>query len=114
MVIHRRFSRCGLQLLDDRFRSGISDALYLSLVSGMFLFVVPIENDGKLNLSWGFNSLDGVGQLPSDVVEAGAEVVDNFTGSDAESKGNRDFLGSFLHAVPGITLLFSDDVLPIF
>jgi len=67
-----------------------------------------------LNPSWGFNSLDGVGQLPSDVVEAGPEVVDNLTGSDAESKGNRDFLGSFLQAVPGITLPFSDDGLTIF
>lgn len=105
---------CGLHIVKESFGSEMGNELCLSLKEGRFVRVAPIFNNGELNLSGFLFPLDRVSQLPCDMIEATAKVVDYFPGPDTKCEGDLSFLGVLLEALPGITLTLRDDALPVF
>jgi hypothetical protein len=79
-----------LKLLDEVKRVGIQNSLYLSVISGEFVFRGwPRLKDREFDVSRVRGSAIGiVRQFPNDVIQAGPEVVDNFSSKNAESQRN--------------------------
>ena len=77
-----------LRLFDHSQDISIRDSFYFSLVSLNFLFVRGLHfKDRKFDRSR-FSSRCVVGEVPNDVVQTRAQVVDNFASEDSKTQGN--------------------------
>src|ERR1017187_722633 len=78
-----------LALFNQRTDSGIGDALYFSFVLGKHVRRSFLQ-DGKFDKFSVFGCLpeSDIGKMPNDVIEARPQVVDDFSGQDAESGRN--------------------------
>jgi hypothetical protein len=84
-VVERLGGIVWLQALDSRENLRVVNSLYFSLVSGNFRFVGwPTVKHGKLDTIGGTGSIGVTGELPNQMVKAGTQVVDGFSGKDTE------------------------------
>jgi hypothetical protein len=77
-----------LELLDEIECTSVHHTLYLSVVSGQFVFRRwPLFKDGKFYKSGLLGKSTGfVGTFPNDVIQAGPEMVNDFSCKDAKAK----------------------------
>lgn len=109
-----------LQPLDSCQSRRAGDSLYLSTVSGHFVFcdragLRPFQEHGKLDLSGGGLCLEvGGGQLPHQMIEARSQVMDDFTGKHAESRLDNPGLDEINQFLKRFTILLGEDWFHIF
>lgn len=82
-------SLVGLRFFDQGENPKIGDALYLSVVSGLFLFRERFAVDRELKNVFVIPPRGGAGKVPYDMVKAGSQVVNDFACKYAKSW--RDF-----------------------
>ena len=78
----------GLQLFDQSKDSGFPNALYLSVVSGLFFFRQRIAKDRKLKGVLVIPPCGRAGKVPDNMVEAGPQVMNNLAGQNTDADGN--------------------------
>lgn len=81
-----------LQISDEFERGGVGDPLYVSVVTGLSLFVRRSEIDRESNCSLVVSPVIVTGEAPRDVIEAGTPVVSDLSGKHAESRRNDTIL----------------------
>ena len=93
-IIRRINSVVRLKVSDELECLGTPHTLYLSVVSGEFVFKGwPRLKDGKFDISRiGGLPTNVVGQLPNNMIQAGPEMVDCFPTEHAESQRDRQCL----------------------
>lgn len=95
-TIERIGTRIRLQTVNDCQRGNTGDSLYFSTVCGMFKFLANVgpntllstEADRELNLRSEFLPSFDRGQLPNQMIEAGSQVMHDFTSKNREAEGN--------------------------
>jgi len=92
-VVERLRSVIRLQIANELKGRDAADSLYLSVVSGSFVFIAGrIPEYGKLDSGRTVSPRIGIGQLPRDVIETRPEVVNDLPDKDGEAERHRRIL----------------------
>src|SRR6266481_1101616 len=109
-----------LQSVDSCQSCGTRDSLYLSTVSANFLFCSTAKRrrlvkDGELDSTWEICLHVGRGQLPGDVIECGAQVMNDFSSKHAEHGRNSGLLNELGEFFKCFAVYIGDDrLVPIY
>lgn len=87
-IVDRVRSLVRLQISDEFERGSVGDPLYVSVVTGLSLFIRRINKDRKSNRSLVVSPVIVTGEAPRDVIQARTPVVSDLTGKHAESWRN--------------------------
>lgn len=99
----------GLHRLND-LSSRRPDALYFSLVSANCVFVRGFSRKDRERYSRRvFFPVSGAREFPSDMVQAGAQVVDDFAAEDAESAWDESVRVGFNRFLDGFRVIIGDN-----
>ncbi len=107
-------SQMRLQPVDSCQSGGAGDALYLSTVSANLFSCKAAEigrfiEYGELDLTREMCLHVGRGQLPCNVIEGGAQVMDHFPREHAEPWGDRNLLDDRFEFLKGLAVFIGDD-----
>lgn len=99
----------GLQLFNQRKDPGIINALYLSVVSGLFFFRQRPAKDREFKHVLVIPPCGSAGKVPDDMVKAGAKVMNDLTSQYTEAPG--DLQGSMIveRFFPSLILCIGND-----
>jgi len=82
-----------LYALDEREDAGLGNSLYFSLVSGKFVFRTWLfPKDREFDVVFGFQSIFGAGKMPDDVVETGAQMMNDLPAQNGAIQRNNEIL----------------------
>ena len=106
-----------LQTVDSCKRRDTEDSLYFSTKTGMFHFAIKFSPhtfgrrfaDGELDCASSPTPTFFGGKLPNDVVEGGAEVMDDFTSQDAQSRNCGSAKNALAEFLKGFSVLVRKD-----
>ena len=104
-----------LQLLDDR-PSRLGDPLYFSLVTGAFRFVSGgMKEDREFDCCRRLRASLQTRKLPSDMIQAGPQLMDDLSAQNAEADRDFSFGVEFDRFLKGFRIILGDSFIrPIF